>query len=65
MIPSGTYRLGSQLRGDRAEPLDDFLAEMFQVIFDSKYKVLTAMKQVHPEMFPIINLHGVGTEPYR
>ncbi len=65
MIHSGTYRLGSQLRGDEAEPLDDFLAEMFQTIFVSKYKVLEALKKIHPDAFPIINLHGVGTEPYR
>ena len=65
IIPSWTYRLGSQLRGNKQEKLDDFLAEMFQTIFISKYKVLEALKKIHPEVFPIINLHGVGTEPYR
>jgi hypothetical protein len=53
------------LRGNKGEKLDDFLAEMFQTIFVSKYKVLEALQKIHPEVFPIINLHGVGTEPYR
>lgn len=66
LIPTGTYRLGEQLRRDREPaPLDPLLTEIFQVLLREKYKVVSAMQRVYPEVHPIINMHGVDTSPYR
>jgi len=66
LIPTGTYRAGHQLRiGDNPWPFDESLRAITQKIFRHKHRVLSVFHETHPDTQPIINLHGVGTSPYR
>lgn len=38
---------------------------MFQTILENKHRVLMALRKIDSSIQPIINLHGVGTSPYR
>lgn len=66
LIPTSTYRVWHQLRiGDATQKLDDAIRSMIQTLFHHKYQILSVFKKTHPDIQPIINLHGVGTSPYR
>jgi len=66
LIPTGTYRVGHQLRlGDEPQDMTEELQEMLQMTFRHKRKILSVFQQAHTDIQPIINLHGVDTSPYR
>ncbi|MCB9806368.1 hypothetical protein H6768_00380 [Candidatus Peribacteria bacterium] len=65
IIPIGTYRLGKHLRSTpEHNTITHVAASMMQSIFQKKLGVITRIQQDHPDIHPVINLHGVGETPY-
>lgn len=65
IIPIGTYRVGKHLRSARHhETISPTAAEMMQSIFRKKLGVIMRIQGKYPDIRPIINLHGVGENPY-
>lgn len=65
VIPTGTYRVGKHLRSSQTyQAITPAAANMVQSIFQKKLEVITRIQQDHPDIHPVINLHGVGENPY-
>jgi S-methylmethionine-dependent homocysteine/selenocysteine methylase len=65
IVPIGTYRVGQHLRSAQTyQPISAIAADMMQSVFRKKLDVITRIQGKHPDVRPIINLHGVGESPY-
>lgn len=65
VIATGTYRVGKHLRSPQTyQAITPAAASMVESIFQKKLEVITRIQQDHPDIQPIINLHGVGESPY-
>lgn len=65
VIATGTYRVGKHLRSPQTyQKITPDAADMVQFVFRKKLSVITGIQREHPDIQPIINLHGVGESPY-